>query len=383
MSAAIPTPSSSQAAPPASPPFEIHSDPDPDPTPTAIAPPEVVAETKPDESITSLPPAPQSPAQPPVLGDQPARVEIHAPEPTPALRTVPTRPPSTLSASRIEGERPLPAVPANATLPPRMEAPLRARVASDLGNGDAHRPLRRSEVYLAQPLERPGSRIYRQRPATYPSESEPQDVLVPRVTSLRQNIDYSPGSVGARLHPTLDEAVKVRDSASLQAKWITYSINIAIALQVVLGALTTALGASLTGNSTRISIAVLGSLSTLVASYLARTRGTSEPESSLLREQAISNFIRQLRAFILDHGIEKGHDQVVEKFRKEFERLLNASDPNTKKPPLFDLELKFDDEALSKVGLTNDDVADLRRGRRERANTLTGANGATGPMGAK
>jgi len=92
----------------------------------------------------------------------------------------------------------------------------------------------------------------------------------------------------------------------------------------------------------RISIAVLGSLSTLVASYLARTRGTSEPESSLLREQALSNFIRKLRAFILDRGMEEGHEQAVENFRKEFERLLNASDPNTKKPPLFDPELKIE-----------------------------------------
>ncbi len=94
----------------------------------------------------------------------------------------------------------------------------------------------------------------------------------------------------------------------------------------------------------RVSIAVLGTLSTIVASYLARTRGTSEPESSLLREQALSQFIRRLRAFILDHGAKEGrdHDIAVENFRKEFERLLNASDPNTKKPPLFDPELKIE-----------------------------------------
>ena len=38
------------------------------------------------------------------------------------------------------------------------------------------------------------------------------------------------------------------------AKLTTYSINIAIALQVILGALTTALGASLHGNSVRLTI---------------------------------------------------------------------------------------------------------------------------------
>ena len=179
--------------------------------------------------------------------------------------------------------------------------------------------------------------------------------------------------MGARLDPTLKEAVKVRDGAKLHGTWrchdptthffiplvcpaklIAYSINIAIALQIILGALTTALGASLHGNSVRltisvnvwttgmmthaqigISIAVLGSLATLVASYLARTRGSSEPETSLLREQALDHFIRRLRSFILDAGMQEGHDQVVENFRNELERLLNPSDPNAKKNRLI------------------------------------------------
>jgi hypothetical protein len=146
------------------------------------------------------------------------------------------------------------------------------------------------------------------------------------------------------------------------AKWSAYSINIAIALQVVLGALTTALGASLRGNSVRltvffcslttgimthmqisISIAVLGSLATLVASYLARTRGSSEPETSLLREQTLNNFIRRLRSFVLDTGLEDGHDHVVENFRNELERLLNPTDPNAKKNRLiFDPKVKIE-----------------------------------------
>lgn len=187
--------------------------------------------------------------------------------------------------------------------------------------------------------------------------------------------------MGARLDPTLKEALKVRDGAKWQgtrrchdpathlfiflvylAKWIAYSINIAIALQICLGALTTALGASLSGHSVRlaifvniwttgltthiqisISIAVLGSLATLVASYLARTRGSSEPENSLLREQALNNFIRRLESFILDKGMQGGHDQVVENFRNELERLLNPSDPNAKKNRLiFDPKIKIE-----------------------------------------
>ena len=185
--------------------------------------------------------------------------------------------------------------------------------------------------------------------------------------------------MGARLDPTLKEALKVRDGAAWHgthapttlphafvhicpAKWAAYSINIAIALQIILGALTTALGASLHGNSVRltaffsaltsgimtrtqigISVAVLGSLATLVASYLARTRGTGEPETSLLREQALNNFIRRLRSFILDAGLQDGHDRVVENFRNELERLLNPSDPNAKKNRLlFDPKIKIE-----------------------------------------
>ncbi|KAH8990661.1 hypothetical protein EDB86DRAFT_1757930 [Lactarius hatsudake] len=165
------------------------------------------------------------------------------------------------------------------------------------------------------------------------------------------------------------------------AKWATYAINIAIALQVILGALTTALGASLRGNSIRISIAVLGSLSTLVASYLARTRGSSEPESSLLREQALSHFIRRLRAFVLDKGLsmDESHDQTVENFRKEFERLLNDSDPNTKKP-LFDPKLKIGDEVLDALGVPEEEeehrVHRQIRGRGQQRNTAAGAASA-------
>jgi hypothetical protein len=93
----------------------------------------------------------------------------------------------------------------------------------------------------------------------------------------------------------------------------------------------------------RISVATLGSLATLVASYLARTRGSSEPESSLLREQALDHFIRRLRSFILDSGIQDGHDQVVDNFRNELERLLNPSDPNAKKNRLlFDPKVKVE-----------------------------------------
>ncbi|KAH9035709.1 hypothetical protein EDB85DRAFT_837925 [Lactarius pseudohatsudake] len=187
--AAIPASSSSQAAPPASPPPEIHRDPDPDPTPTVtvVAPSEIVAETKPDESTTSLPPAPppQSPEQPPGM-DRPATVESQPPDPAPALRVRP----------RAESERPLPAVPANAdvTLSPRAQASLRARVVSDPGNGSTRRPP------PVQRLDLPGSGIFRQRPAIHPGEFEFPDEWTPaRVMSPSQLAEhYLPSRVCGR-----------------------------------------------------------------------------------------------------------------------------------------------------------------------------------------
>jgi len=65
----------------------------------------------------------------------------------------------------------------------------------------------------------------------------------------------------------------------------------------------------------------------------------------MLREQALSHFIRRLQSFILDHSTKDGNDYAatVDSFRTEFERLLNASDPNSKnKTRLFDPEAKVE-----------------------------------------
>ena len=173
MSAAIPTSSSSQDVPPASPSPEIPRDSGPDLIPTLIttAELEIVAETKPDESVTSLPraPRPQSPVQPPDLVHRPARVESHEPDPAPALRTVTVRPHPALNVSLIdERDRPLPTPPPNTTL----DASLRSRVVSDPGNVHAHSRSRsrRSEPPPAQPLDLPGSMVIRQRPAAFPAD---------------------------------------------------------------------------------------------------------------------------------------------------------------------------------------------------------------------
>jgi hypothetical protein len=43
-------------------------------------------------------------------------------------------------------------------------------------------------------------------------------------------------------------------------------------------------------------------MSTALASYLAKARGSGEPEFSNLRSRELSTFIREVQAFVLDKG---------------------------------------------------------------------------------
>jgi hypothetical protein len=67
-----------------------------------------------------------------------------------------------------------------------------------------------------------------------------------------------------------------------------------------------------------------GALSTLAASYLARARGSGEPEVSNTRVRDLEQFIRDAKAFELDHGHLDGSqwDGKIEHLRKRFEELL-------------------------------------------------------------
>lgn len=67
-----------------------------------------------------------------------------------------------------------------------------------------------------------------------------------------------------------------------------------------------------------------GALATLVASYLARARGSNEPELSITRVKDLEQFIRECESFKLDHGTTTGneHDQELENKRRRFEELL-------------------------------------------------------------
>lgn len=71
-------------------------------------------------------------------------------------------------------------------------------------------------------------------------------------------------------------------------------------------------------------ISLLGGASTLVASYLARTKGTNEPQASRSRARALDHFLREIEAFDLDHGHEMGDkwDEKIIGFRLGLESIL-------------------------------------------------------------
>jgi SMODS and SLOG-associating 2TM effector domain len=66
----------------------------------------------------------------------------------------------------------------------------------------------------------------------------------------------------------------------VKAQSVGYAVNIVLALQVIVGALITGIAAAAAPESSRISTSVLGGISTLIAGFLARVRGSGEPELS-------------------------------------------------------------------------------------------------------
>ncbi|KAH8990669.1 hypothetical protein EDB86DRAFT_2938702 [Lactarius hatsudake] len=134
------------------------------------------------------------------------------------------------------------------------------------------------------------------------------------------------GSVGARLHPTIDDATLECAKAARTAQLTEWFLNTAIGLQVLIGALTTALGAALSGKNTSVAISILGGAATLIASYLARMRSSNEPESSRNRADALNHFLREIKGFQMDHGHEFGHewDDKINGFRLGLENTLGS-----------------------------------------------------------
>jgi len=141
-------------------------------------------------------------------------------------------------------------------------------------------------------------------------------------------------TVGERLQPTLDNAIIEKNKYSSKAQWSGYALNFAIGLQVLLGSLTTGLSALSVsgGRSTAKATTALGALATLVASYLARVRGSNEPELSITRTKDLEQFIRECRSFQLDQGHILGNDldEQLIGFRHKFEELLGNANGERK-----------------------------------------------------
>ncbi|KAF9065935.1 hypothetical protein BDP27DRAFT_1331313 [Rhodocollybia butyracea] len=175
-------------------------------------------------------------------------------------------------------------------------------------------------------------------PGRSPEPIHVQDWIVPKETVVRASL-----TIGERLEPTLKNAQVERAHYARKAQMAGYALNVAIGLQVLFGALTTALSASNSGRRTSIGLSVIGKIgfrtppvrnksdhyltggmSTLVASYLARARGSNEPELSIIRAKDLDQFIRECEAFKMDFGHldNHEHDEKLERFRSRFEELL-------------------------------------------------------------
>jgi len=142
-------------------------------------------------------------------------------------------------------------------------------------------------------------------------------------------------TVGERLQPTVTFAEAERSKYASKAKMTGLALNIAIGLQVVIGALITGLAAVTSGKQTSIMTSILGGFSTIVASYLARARGSNEPELSIARVKDLEQFLRECEAFQMDHGHKVGHDHDarIDGFRGRFEELLGNGNGERKLAP--------------------------------------------------
>ncbi|EJD45119.1 hypothetical protein AURDEDRAFT_114195 [Auricularia subglabra TFB-10046 SS5] len=139
-------------------------------------------------------------------------------------------------------------------------------------------------------------------------------------------------TVSRRLQPTIDIAKKRHFALSAKAKLFGRSLNAAIGLQIVVGALITGLAAVTTGRQTSIMTSVLGAFSTIIGSFLARMRGTSEPDLSKSRAKGYERFLRACEAFLVDFGDDAAREHIdkINAFRQEFEELEGSANAEQK-----------------------------------------------------
>ncbi|SJL06563.1 uncharacterized protein ARMOST_09904 [Armillaria ostoyae] len=135
-------------------------------------------------------------------------------------------------------------------------------------------------------------------------------------------------SVEERMLPTIIAAGVERKKYVERAMMKGYTMNIAIGIQLLVGALTTAISALVTGREITIVLPILGGISTLTAAFLTRARGSNEPERSLMVAKDLEQFIRECKAFLVDFGssTEDVHKREVQRLRNRFEEILRDAD---------------------------------------------------------
>ncbi|KZS86756.1 hypothetical protein SISNIDRAFT_393735, partial [Sistotremastrum niveocremeum HHB9708] len=109
-------------------------------------------------------------------------------------------------------------------------------------------------------------------------------------------------TVKERLKPTMKAAKARYLHYNFIAEFYGIGSNLAIGLQVVIGALITGLAAVTVGRSTSVITAILGGCSTIIASFLAKAKGSGEPEISRDKSHELAKLVREMEVFILDHG---------------------------------------------------------------------------------
>lgn len=174
------------------------------------------------------------------------------------------------------------------------------------------------------------------RNGRYPGIARPRNVLTMDgnthpSTRLQSGLEWIPekrreNTVYDRLEPTLVIARVEQKKFESKAKQYGMALNVAIGLQVAVGALTTGVAAATTGRSTSIGVSILGGLSTMLASFLAKARGSGEPDFSNLRARELDTFIREADAWILDHRYNVGseYDETINMFRARYERIIKT-----------------------------------------------------------
>ncbi|OCH93757.1 hypothetical protein OBBRIDRAFT_267003 [Obba rivulosa] len=308
-----------------------------------VAPPPIIAMTGPSSQESHSDSNPDIPhARPPArTGErsptqrsptlQPQVPQVHVPMNLPRDRNDLRAPLERNLSFTGQGPRPNSLYLGNPTAPPRPPS----RAASFTG-GRTHsrRDLRASahSLHSVRGNSQGGGNPYVPREALARQQSVVDWIVPPPPPA---GGPPGPGSVGsadtqrertvdARLRPTLIHANDELAKARVKARATGLAINIAIGIEVLLGALTTGIAAAVNGHDTTTVIAVLGGLSTLAASYLARSRGTGQPEASILRCRDLENFIRDLEGFMLDYGPYTGteYDLMVAHYRRRFEEVL-------------------------------------------------------------